>query len=459
MDTAECTALLEAVRDDPIVLEDYFTLLRFPSISADKSFHQDLRACAQWLASRCEQIGLSTRLIETPGAPVILAEWNHQPGAPTLLLYNHYDVQPTDPLSAWRTPPFEPIVQHGLVHARGAQDNKGQLAYTLAGLRHALQRGPLPCNVKWVIEGEEEYGSRGLHAILPSLAVHIQADDCAIIDGGIESLDRPSVEIGARGIVCLDVFATGSNSDLHSGLLGGLAYNPLRALCELFGRIHDHQGRILIPGFYDDVVEWPAADLETLSRGLDAHALQVLFGVTPSGGETALPLHQRNWLRPTFEINGLSGGYTGPGFKTVIPAVATAKISCRLVANQNPQKIGALVRDYLMQHCPKGIQLQIETDHGGDPFLGDPSGPLTKAARQAFQEVLGHPCSLACTGGSLPICGALARSAGAGILAFGLGLPSDAIHAPNEHFSIERLEKGAVLVQRLLTLYAVEKQR
>jgi acetylornithine deacetylase/succinyl-diaminopimelate desuccinylase-like protein len=461
MGTPGCPELLEDLRNDPLLLEDYFSLLRFASISSDEGCKKDLLACSAWLAERLQQIGLTVRVIDTPGAPVIFAEWKHpqtQAEAakeiPTLLLYNHYDVQPVTPLDHWHSPPFEPVAEHGLVRARGAQDNKGQLAYTLAGLRHALQRGPLPCNIKWVIEGEEEYGSHGLFAILPSIAELIRADDCAIIDGGILSLDRPSVEIGARGIVTLTIHARGSKVDLHSGLLGGLAYNPLRALCELLGSLHNAEGRVLIPGFYDDVKDWIPEHLALLDPGPDLQSLETLFGVVATGGEQDRPLNQRNWLRPTLEINGLSGGYTGHGFKTVIPAEAVAKISCRLVPNQSPGRIGQLVAAHLKKLCPQGIELEIEVGHGGDPFVGDPEGPLTEAARAAYQELLGRPCSLALTGGSLPVCDALARAAGAGILAFGMGLPGDLIHAPNEHFSIERLELGAVLIQRLLQFYA-----
>jgi acetylornithine deacetylase/succinyl-diaminopimelate desuccinylase-like protein len=449
-----CADLLEALRSDPLLLEDYFTLLRFASISSDESYRQDLLDCADWLAERLVTIGLHVRRFDTPGAPVLLAEWMQLPQAPTLLIYSHYDVQPVTPLEAWHSPPFEPTVKHGLVTARGAQDNKGQLAYTLAALRHALQRGPLPCNVKWIIEGEEEFGSHGLSTILPSLAPLLQADDCAVIDGGIHSLHEPSVEIGARGIISFTLRAKGSTTDLHSGQLGGLAYNPLRALVEILGAAVDENGRVQIPGFYDNVKEWVPEHRALLSPGPDAIALQTTFGVVATGGERHLPLNERNWLRPTFEINGLQGGYTGAGFKTVIPAEAIAKVSCRLVPNQTPQEIAEKVTAFLRSRNPQGIDLEIEVGHGGDPFVGDPEGPLTQAARRAFEEVLHSPCSLALTGGSLPVCGALAQAAGAGILAFGLGLPGDLIHAPNEHFSIERLEKGAVLVQRLLEHYA-----
>lgn len=454
-----CADLLEALRSDPLVLEDYFSLLRFASVSSDESYRQDLLDCADWLAKRLVTIGLHVRCFDTPGAPVLLAEWTQLPDAPTLLLYSHYDVQPVTPLEAWRSPPFVPTVSHGQVTARGAQDNKGQLAYTLAALRHALQRGSLPCNVKWIIEGEEEFGSHGLSAILPSLAPLLRADDCAVIDGGIHSLHEPSVEIGARGIVSFTIRAKGSSSDLHSGLLGGLAYNPLRALAELLSAAVDENGYVQIPGFYDHVKDWVPEHLALLSAGPDEQALQATFGVQPTGGERHLPLNQRNWLRPTFEINGLQGGYTGPGFKTVIPAEAIAKVSCRLVPNQTPEQIGEQVKAFLLSRCPQGIGLEVEVGHGGDPFLGDPEGPLTQAARKAFEEVLEAPCSLALTGGSLPVCGALAQAAGAGILAFGLGLPGDLIHAPNEHFSIDRLEKGAVLVQRLLVHYATVRGR
>ena len=445
--------LREEIRQDPRLLEDYLTLLRFPTVSADPQRAEDLIRCARWLEARLQQIGLEVLWIETPGAPVLLAQTKQDPKLPTLLIYNHYDVQPVDPVSAWDHPPFDPLIREGVVYARGAQDNKGQLAYVLAALRTMLPRGDLPCNIKWIIEGEEEHGSAGLAAVLSDLGPLIQADDCLIVDGSVHDLKHPAVDVRARGIVSGTLTLTGSKSDMHSGALGGLAYNPLRALCEIISSLWDEKGRVTVPGFYDNVEEWSDEQKALVHAHAATAGLEELLGLEFHGGEKDLPPWERVWLRPTLEINGLSGGHSGPGHKTVIPAVAEAKITCRLVAGQDPRRIAQCLKDtFASTHVP-GMKIHWEPGHGGHPLVGNPEGILTEAARAAYEEVFGVPCGLAMTGGSYPVCADLVRVAGAGVLSIGLGLPTDQIHAPNEHFDVDRLTWGVVLIQKVLQQY------
>jgi len=442
--------LIEALREDPLVLEDLFTLLRFKSMSTEP---KSLDECALWLKGRISDMGMSVELIATEGAPIVVASNRSAPGRPTLLLYNHYDVQPVDPLSEWNSDPFSPLVKDGHIFARGAQDNKGQLAFVLAALRHMHRRGPLPCNVVWVIDGEEETGSPQLARLLPDLGELLWADDLLIVDGGIPSLDQPMVELGARGIASLKLMVEGSGTDLHSGQLGGLAYNPLRAACELCSTLWNRDGSVAVDGFYDDCKAIDPQLAEQLHPGLSEAELMEHFGVLPTGGEKGLAINQRNWLRPCLEINGISGGYTGEGFKTVIPAKVCVHLSARLVPDQQPHQIAAHITKHLEKHCPPGIHIAVSEGHGGLPLMGNPKGWLTQAASRAYEDVLGHRCALGLTGGSLPVCALLAQVSGAQPLVVGFGLPTDRIHAANEHFSVERVILGAAWLQHVISLY------
>lgn len=449
-DAAMVAEFIEALREDPLVLEDLFTLLRFRSMSTEPAA---LEACAVWLGQRIAEMGMDVELIPTEGPPIVVASNRTAPDRPTLLLYNHYDVQPVEPISEWSSDPFSPVIRDGNIYARGAQDNKGQLAFVLAALRHLHRRGPLPCNIVWVIDGEEEIGSPQLARLLPHLGELVWADDLLIVDGGIPAMDQPMVELGARGITTIKLQLQGSSTDLHSGQLGGLAYNPLRAACELCSSLWHPDGSVAVAGFYDDCLELDPELVQRLHPGLSEAVLKEHFGLTPTGGEHSLALNRRNWLRPCLEINGISGGYTGNGFKTVIPAKTEVHLSARLVANQQPQAVAERISKHLEERCPAGIDLRIEVGHGGLPLMGNPQGWLTRSASIAYQELLGHPCALGLTGGSLPVCALLAQVSGAQPLVVGLGLPTDSIHAADEHFSIDRVIYGAAWLQRVIDLY------
>lgn len=432
-------------------LAEFFTFLKFQSISSEPSFAPEVRSCAEWLKAYISKIGFHTELWETSGHPVIFGQWN---GAgeemPTLLIYNHYDVQPVDPLEKWISPPFEPTVRDGNVYARGAQDNKGQCFYVLQALKVLMERdGRLPLNVKLCIEGEEECGSAGLQGILQERKEQLKADYLAIVDLGIRAPTKPSLTLGIRGIVTMDVVATGSNSDLHSGSHGGLAYNPIHALVEVLAKLRDPSGRIAVPGFYDEVMERSQEEMEALNLDFDTAGYEEMFGIKPTGGERALKPLERNWLQPALEINGICGGYTGSGFKTVIPAQAHAKVSCRLVPDQKPKEIGEKIAKFIESNAPEGVKIEVHVHSGGGGSTQSASS--TKAAKafaDAFSSVYESPCEFILEGASIPIVTELALASGGEVILLGVGLQSDLIHAPNEHFGIDRLEKGCLIMAR-----------
>lgn len=439
------------------ILSDYFAYLRFPSISSEASYAGDVASCASWVASYLTASGFTAELWPSAGHPVVFASHCHA-GAdkPTILLYGHYDVQPVDPLELWHSPPFTPTLKDGVVYARGAQDNKGQSFYTFLALR-ALKEltGSLPLNIKVLIEGEEECGSRNLPKLLEERKSRLAADALAIVDMGIPGADIPAVTLGCRGLVALEIHVHGSTTDLHSGTHGGIVYNPNHAIIELLGRLRASDGTIAIPGFYDDVADVPESIRQHLYLHFDAERYYETFGAVPTGGEQSLAPLERACLRPTLEINGISGGYTGTGFKTVIPAVASAKISCRLVPNQDPHKIGNLVADFLTHHAPPGIEVKVEILPGGGAAVRAAAGSaVVKAFHSAYSELFGTTCQYVFEGGSIPIVPALADAAGGDVVLVGTGLNDDNIHAPNEHFSIDRLEKGFLLICRALELLA-----
>jgi len=450
--------ILELFREKEAEAEkDFFTFLQFPSISTDPSFTPQLLACADWLSDYLTKMGFEVEKWPTNGHPILFAQnLKAGPSQPTLLLYNHYDVQPVDPIEKWTSPPFEPILRQGEIYARGAQDNKGQCFYTLQALKLMLERdGKLPINIKLCIEGEEESGSSGLSEILSKKKKALQSDYVAIVDVGIPDRHTPSVTLGVRGLVSLDVEVTGSTGDLHSGSHGGLAYNPIRALVEILSHLRDEKGKVTIPGFYDDVKKISPEDLSRLTFDLDESKYKEMFGTIPSGGETDLSYQERAWLRPTLEINGISGGYSGPGVKTVIPSKAYAKISCRLVPDQEPKKIGKLVKHYIESKAPPGISVKAHVHEGrGKAVRVQSSSKVVKAFAEAFSEIFNKPCRYIFEGASIPISADLANASGGEMVLVGLGLSDDQIHAPNEHFGWDRIEKGVCIIARAIELLA-----
>ncbi len=433
------------------VRDDYYHFLRFKSISTDPAYAQDVRACAEWLKNYIgKHTGMSAEVIETEGYPLVYAEEMSQgPDAPTVLAYGHYDVQPVDPLELWNNDPFEPTERNGKIYARGAVDDKGQIFYAIAALRAWKELGrKLPINFKFCIEGEEESASVGLSKSLPKLKNRLKADALLVVDFDQFDPETPALSLGARGLATFEVTLTGSKSDLHSGIHGGMAYNPNRAMVELLGKVFDEKGRIQIEGFYDDVLEASGSfdfryDKENYSKE---------FAIGAIGGERGRTLADNNGFRPTFEINGMTGGYTGPGFKTVIPAKAVAKISCRLVPNQKPRKIAEAVAHFLKSHVTPGMKIEVKDLGGEEGFRGNADSKLAKAISQAASEVTGKRCKNIVSGGSIPIVASMVKLLGVEVVGMGYGLPTDDIHAPNEHFDWGRFEKGFLTVARALEL-------
>lgn len=439
-------------------LKDYFKFLSFKSISSEASYKTEVIRCVEWLKEYVERIGFKCELWKTNGYPVLFANWN-EAGAdkPTLLIYNHYDVQPVDPLEEWKSPPFEPELRNGNVYARGAQDNKGQCFYVLQALKLLMEKHKqFPMNIKLCIEGEEECGSHGLASILEQYQDQLKADYLAIVDLGIPGPQEPSVTLGFRGILTLDVEVTGSTTDLHSGSHGGLAYNPIRALIEILSKLYDDSGTVMVPKFYDEVDALNDTDRTQLAMDFDPLKYEAAFGSKPTGGERTFPHLERNWIRPTVEINGISGGYSGTGFKTVIPAKAYAKISCRLVPHQDPKIIGKRVKAFIESKVPEGVKVEVKIHPGGgNAVRSNSSSKTVKAFSRAFTEVYQTPCKFILEGASIPVVTELAYASESEVVLVGIGLLSDCMHAPNEHFSIDRLEKGALIISRAIELLGI----
>ncbi len=431
------------------IQEELFAFLRFKTISTDPAFLPEHLKCCQWLSTIFQEMDFKTETIETPGLPIFYAE-NLNAGSekPTVLVYGHYDVQPIDPIDLWKSDPFEPEERDGNVYARGALDDKGQIFYAVAAARALLAIDKtLPVNLKFCIEGEEESGSVGLAKSLPSLKEKFSADYLLVVDCGLPDAETPAINLGGRGITTMEVVLKGSTEDLHSGLYGGIAYNPNRALVELLTECWDETGRVQVPHFYDDIVE---GDKKLFASSAINDSDIKAVGIEAFSAEKDHSLLESNWFRPTLEINGIAGGYAGAGFKTVIPAEAIAKISCRLVPDQDPGKIGELVADFLKKRVKKGIQIHVDVQHGGKPYRGNPDSRLAKAVAMAYVEIFSKPCLNTLSGGSIPIVSDLVHTTGAEVVGMGYGLPSDNMHAPNEHFGLDRFKKGILTVARAM---------
>ncbi|MBA2369145.1 MAG: dipeptidase [Candidatus Protochlamydia sp.] len=434
-------------------LEDYYTFLRFPSVSSEPEYKEGMRACANWIIELLKGLDFRVELLETSGHPVIFAHYEVDIQKPTLLIYNHYDVQPVDPLNEWESNPFEPALKGSEVYARGAQDNKGQCFYVLQALKFYLMQRNFPLNIKLCIEGEEETGSAGLSMLLEREKERFRADYIAIIDLGLRAPQVPAITLGTRGIITMDLEVHGSHTDLHSGSHGGIALNPIHVLVEMLASLRNAEGRITIPGFYDQVQEMQAEERSSVSFQFDVAEYQRLTGAYPFGGEKDRSALERAWVRPTLEINGISGGYSGKGFKTVIPAKAFAKISCRLVPRQVPEQIGELIKKHLKEIAPQGVQVNVNVHPGqGRAVRVNLNSKIVKCVSIALQDVFGVPCEYIFTGASIPIIPELAAAAGGEVILMGLGLATDQIHAPNEHFGVDRLEKGMLVIMRTLDL-------
>ncbi|MBS0620119.1 MAG: dipeptidase [Verrucomicrobia bacterium] len=434
------------------ILRDFMAFLRFPSISTDPTYAPEVRKTARWLSAYMNAFGLKTTIWESSGLPAVFGEdLRAGPDKPTVLIYHHYDVQPVDPLELWESPPFDPVIRDQKVYARGAVDNKGQCFYTLTALKALYQlMGTLPVNVKVFIEGEEESGGPGTLEIIRQKKEALRADHLLIVDLDIPAPGMPAITVGMRGLVALNIECSNSSGDLHSGVHGGIALNPNRALVQMLAKLWDPSGRVAVPGFYDRVKPFPKEHRDHLDLSFDEAAYKKEFGVRAFAGEEGCSLRESNWLRPTLEINGMSGGYTGTGFKTVIPAKASAKISCRLVPDQDPEEIAKQIETYLREVAPQGIEVHVSVHHGAPAFQGKLDSSIVKTAALAYEEVLGKPCKYLLCGASVPIVVDLAEASGAEVALIGMGLATDAIHAPNEHFGLDRFEMGYLTIGRII---------
>ncbi len=420
--------------------------LRIPSVSADSRHHTDCRAAAKWVHDQMAACGFATETVETDGLPIVYAEWMQAPGAPTALVYGHYDVQPPDPLDEWTTPPFEPAIRDGCLYARGATDDKGQLFTHIKSVAAWLKvAGRLPVNVKFVIEGEEEVGSSNLDRFLADQKGWLACDIAVVSDTAQYGDGIPAITYGLRGILACEVTIRGPRQDLHSGVFGGAIANPANVLAQLIGSLLDDDGRIQVPGFYDDVV--PLTDEERQAFAalpFDEHDFCQSLGIDAVSGETGYTTLERRWARPTCDVNGLFGGYSGEGPKTIVPATATAKITCRLVPDQDADKLTHALEQHLRERCPPGVRLEFSTYHGAPAVVCDTSSPYMAAARTAVEAGFGLPPVMIREGGSIPVVGSFKEILGADTLLLGWGRNSDNLHGPNEHFHLDDFHHGTL---------------
>ena len=428
--------------------------LRIPSISTDPAYGDEVAKAGQFLVERLGEAGLATELIETDGYPLVYGEWLGAEGKPTLLFYGHYDVQPPDPLDEWRNPPFEPTVEGDLLVARGATDDKGQsYAHVKAVAAVLAERGELPVNVKFLIEGEEEPGGESIEKyVRADKGARLGCDAVVISDTSMYGPGQPSLLYGLKGLAYMELRLDGPRRDLHSGTFGGAVANPANALAHVISRLVDARtGRILIPGFYDDVV--PLADWERRAFAelpFDERDYCDEVGIRETHGEQGYTTLERAWARPTCDVNGIFGGYQGAGAKTVLPAWAGAKVSMRLVPRQDPEKISQLFTDYVESIAPPGVRVRATAHHGAEAVLIDAKGPIAEAAMAAQEDVWGVAPVLVREGGSIPIVATFAQELGAPILLMGFGLADDALHSPNEKFNISHFYNGIKTSVRLL---------
>lgn len=434
--------------------------LRFPSVSAQSKHTKDLAACANWLVKRCRDIGLETKLCPTEGNPIVVAKTPRHKGAkrPHFLVYGHYDVQPAEPFELWKTPPFEPRIEKGRVYARGSVDNKGQHLAHLNAVEAYLKTGTeLPCDLTFVIEGEEEVGSKSLGGFLKKNVKDLRCDAVVISDNGLPSIDLPALTYALRGILAVEIVLHGPSRDLHSGIFGGSLDNPAMALCQVLAKLRDKDGRIAIPGFYDDVTPLSKYERKQLARlPHDDREMAKFLGVPQLFGEKGFTATERRSARPTIEINGLTSGYQGEGSKTIVPAWARAKLTFRLVPNQKPDKIRAVVLKQLKKLCPPTVRLEIKAGHGGEPYIVSPKGAQAQAAMRALKSAFGRDPILMREGGSIPIVNDFKKHLRADTLLLGLSLPDDNPHSPNEKFDLAcytaGMRMGACLWQELSTV-------
>ena len=431
-------------------LDQLIELLKIPSISADPKYDQEIKKTAHWVEKALINIGCdNVKIYQTAGHPVVYGEKIINKNAPTVLVYGHYDVQPPDPLELWKSPPFEPVIKetsihpNGAIFARGACDDKGQMFMHIKAVELLIKNNTLACNVKFIIEGEEEVGSDNLEQFITDHKHKLKSDIIIISDTGIHSMDKPAITTGLRGLSYMEVTVTGPNRDLHSGLYGGTVANPINTLCEMIASLHDQNKKVNIPGFYEKVLEISKSQRQKMNNNnTPEEEFQKSIAISASVGEKEYTTLERKSIRPTLDVNGIWGGYIGEGAKTVIPSKAHAKISMRLVPNQSWEEISELFEKHFKNIAPEGVSVQVTTHHGGDAYLTPDGHKAYKAAEMAYHEVFGVVPHAKRDGGSIPIVPMFEKVLGCKTILMGFGLDSDAIHSPNEHYGIDNFLKG-----------------
>ena len=425
-------------------LEELFALLRIPSVSADSRHQPDMLRCAEAVKASLLSAGASrAEIYPTQGHPVVYAEIITDASKPTILVYGHYDVQPADPLELWESAPFEPTIKNRMIFARGACDDKGQFFMHVKALEIMNHAGALACNIKFIIEGEEEIGSPNLGPFISSHKDLLKADVILISDTAMISLDTPSIDIGVRGLSYIEVEVTGPNRDLHSGVYGGAVANPATILAQMIASCHDENNHIRIPEFYDDVIEASPAERKKMGAApFNEAEYKKELGLKELWGEKGFSTNERTGIRPTLEVNGIWGGYLGEGAKTVLPSRATAKISARLVPNQSSIKITQLLLDYFRKIAPESVTVKAFEHHGGEPYMTPIDSLAYRSAEKAIEASFGKTPVPVRGGGSIPICALFEKELGIKIVFMGFGLDSDNLHSPNEKFNIDNFYKG-----------------
>ncbi len=443
------------------LLNELFDLLRIPSVSADPTYATDVEAAADFIKNQMTKIGLDhVSVEETPGYPIVYGEKIINPDLPTVLVYGHYDVQPPDPIELWESDPFEPVIKktdlhpQGAIFARGASDDKGQMFMHLKAIEYLLQNQQLPVNVKFMIEGEEEVGSPSLAWYVARNHDKLKNDVIIISDTGMVANDMPAITTGLRGLAYVEVTVTGPNRDLHSGLYGGAVANPINVLTKMIAQLTDDKNHITIPGFYDRVKELSSAEREAIAKmPFDLKQYQKDLDIDAVYGEDGYSTIERQSIRPSLDVNGIWGGYTGEGAKTIIPSKAHAKISMRLVPDQDPNEIPKMFEDYFKKLAPKGVKVSVQNLHGGYPYVTPTDSPGYKAAAQAMKKAFGKEPLPIYSGGSIPIVPLFEKELGSKSILMGFGLNSDAIHSPNEHYGVYNYFKGIETISYFYDFY------
>ena len=433
-------------------LNELFDWLRIPSVSADSKHKPDVRKAAEFLKEKFIAAGVDlVEICETKGHPIVYAEKIVNNSLPTVLVYGHYDVQPADPLNLWTSPAFEPVIKDDKIYARGACDDKGQVYMHVKAFETMMQLNLLPCNVKFMVEGEEEVGSDNLGTFVTANKEKLKADVILISDTALISLEHPSITVGLRGLSYMEVEVTGPNRDLHSGVYGGAVANPINTLCAMIASLHDEHGKVMVHGFYDKVAELTAVERSALNKApFDLNEYKKDLAIDDIKGEAGYTTLERTGIRPTLDVNGIWGGYTGEGAKTVLPSKASAKISMRLVPNQISAEITELFTKHFIAIAPKYVKVKVTAHHGGEPAVTTTDSKAFRAASKAFEDVWGKTPIPTRDGGSIPIVALFKKELGLDTVLMGFGLDSDAIHSPNEHYGIKNFLLG---IETIVSFY------